>query len=55
MKSAVVEGKQGFFPDPIARVLRAIGRCFTGRRGEAEKSMQDVEAGEPRQDRAQPR
>jgi hypothetical protein len=51
MKSAVVEGEPGIFPDPIARVLRAIGRLFKPRRGEAAKSTQDLEADEPPQDR----
>jgi hypothetical protein len=50
MKSGVVEGEPGIFPDPIARVLRAIGRFVTTRRGEAAKSTQDVEDDAPPQD-----
>jgi hypothetical protein len=47
MKSAIVEGEPGIFPDPIARLLRVIGRIFTPRRKEAETSTRNVEADEP--------
>jgi hypothetical protein len=55
MKFGVVEGEPGIFPDPIARVLRAIGRFLTARRGQAAKNSQDLEADEPPQDGAQQR
>jgi hypothetical protein len=29
MRSSVVEGEPGIFPDPVARVLRALGRLFS--------------------------
>jgi hypothetical protein len=55
VKSGVLEGEPGIFPDPIARVLRAIGRFVTTRRGEAAKPTQDLEADEPPQDPAHQR
>ena len=32
MRYGIVEGEPGIFPDPIARVFRAIGGLFGGRR-----------------------
>jgi hypothetical protein len=32
MHANIVEGEPGIFPDPVARVLRAIGGLFGGRR-----------------------
>ncbi len=29
MRFGIVEGEPGFFPDPIARLLRLLGRVFT--------------------------
>jgi hypothetical protein len=29
MRSSVVEGEPGIFPDPVARVLRGLGRLFS--------------------------
>jgi hypothetical protein len=55
MKSGVVEGEPGIFPDPIARALRAIGRFFSTRRADVAKSTADLEADEPPQDGAQER
>jgi hypothetical protein len=55
VKSGVVEGEPGIFPDPIARALRALGRFFSTRRGEMAKSTEDLEADEPPQDGAQER
>jgi hypothetical protein len=54
MKSAVVEGEPGIFPDPIARFLRAIGRFITPRRREATKLPETIEIGDPEQDRNKP-
>jgi hypothetical protein len=51
MKSGVVEGEPGIFPDPIARLLRAIGRFIPPRRREAAKPPEEVETGDPAQDR----
>ena len=31
MRLGIVEGEPGIFPDPIARVLRGLGRLFGGR------------------------
>jgi hypothetical protein len=52
MKSGVVEGEPGIFPDPIARLLRAIGRFIPPRR-EATTPPEEVETGDPAQDRHQ--
>jgi hypothetical protein len=54
VKFGVVEGEPGIFPDPIARVLRAIGRFITTRRGEAVQPPEEVENGDPARDREQP-
>jgi hypothetical protein len=54
IKSGVVEGEPGIFPDPIARLLRAIGRLVTTRRGEATKPTQDPEGDETTQNGAHP-
>jgi hypothetical protein len=35
MRYGIVEGEPGIFPDPIARVFRAIGGLFGGRRKDA--------------------
>jgi mycoredoxin len=32
MRYGVVEGEPGIFPDPVARVMRALGRLVSGRR-----------------------
>jgi hypothetical protein len=53
MKSGVVEGEPGIFPDPIARVLRAIGRFIPPRRRDETKPREDVETGDPAQNRHQ--
>ena len=53
MKSGVVEGEPGIFPDPIARLLRAIGRFIAPRRREATKPPEEVETGDLAQDRHQ--
>jgi hypothetical protein len=53
MKSGVVEGEPSIFPDPIARLLRAIGRLIPRRRREATKPPEEVETGDPAQDRHQ--
>jgi hypothetical protein len=50
MKSGVVEGEPGIFPDPIARLLRAIGRFVTTRRGRSAEP-EDVDVDEKPQDR----
>jgi hypothetical protein len=50
MKSGVVEGEPGIFPDPIARVLRAIGRFLTTRR-DASEPTEDLETDNPPEDR----
>lgn len=50
MRSEIVEGEPGIFPDPIARVLRAIGRFVTTRRKDATKPTEDSEIDDPSQD-----
>jgi hypothetical protein len=35
MRYGIVEGEPGIFPDPIARLFRAIGGLFGGRRKDA--------------------
>jgi hypothetical protein len=47
MKSGVVEGEPGIFPDPIARLLRAFGRFVTGRRQRAVDRTRDLDASDP--------
>lgn len=54
MRNAVVEGEPGIFPDPIARVLRAVGRFVTNWLGKAERPPQDPNAEEPPPDRVDP-
>lgn len=53
MKSGVVEGEPGIFPDPIARVLRAISRFATTRRDKAAESTEDLQTDTPPHDRDQ--
>ena len=53
MRSRVVEGEPGIFPDPIARLLRAIGRFIPPRRPEVSKPPEEVETGDPAPDRDQ--
>jgi hypothetical protein len=45
---AIVEGEPGIFPDPVARVMRAIGGWFGRRRGpdnDARRDADDADAG----------
>jgi hypothetical protein len=51
MKTGVVEGEPGIFPDPIARLLRAVSRFVTTRRRQEAKRTQDLEAQRPAQER----
>jgi hypothetical protein len=47
MKSGVVEGEPGIFPDPIARLLRAFGRLVTGRRKRSVEPTRGLDAADP--------
>jgi len=44
MRYGIVEGEPGIFPDPVARVLRAIGGIF--RRGEERDAARQAAADE---------
>jgi hypothetical protein len=44
MRSGIVEGEPGIFPDPVARLLRGIGRLFARRdRDRAEDDTQPTD------------
>jgi hypothetical protein len=39
---SIVEGEPGIFPDPVARVMRAIGGWFGRRKGSDDDAPRDV-------------
>ncbi|MGI9080035.1 MAG: hypothetical protein ACR2GF_04330 [Acidimicrobiales bacterium] len=44
MRHGIVEGEPGIYPDPFARVMRAIGRLFSHR---ARRAPDDQESPPP--------
>ena len=49
VKYGVVEGEPGIFPDPVARLMRAIGGLFSRRerQGQDERPPQDQQQSDP--------
>jgi hypothetical protein len=45
MQHGIVEGEPGIFPEPVARLMRGIGRLFGGRK----RSDEPAEPAEPRE------
>jgi hypothetical protein len=40
MRNQIVEGEPGIFPDPIARVMRALVRLFQRKRADAPSKVE---------------